>query len=213
LINFWLLIYFFNKNILSLEYIYISMNLIKFVKDLFTNKPFVVFIIVAAIVVFVMYIKKMGPFGNEESFEYFEDEPEEDFFEDEEEAYEDDNEIEGYEDVAEQKKVPATKDATLAKGLAPRKQLKPDQLLPKDNEAGAWSKVNPKGKGSLAFKNFIDAGYHLGINTVGQSLRNANLQIRSEPANPQVPVSIWQNSTISPDNNRRDFEVGCKSAQ
>ena len=143
---------------------------------------------------------------------------EEDFFDDEEEPemYEETepvDEIEGYEDVAEQKKVPATKDETLQKGLEARKQLKPEQLLPKDNEAGAWSKVNPKGKGSLAFKNFIDAGYHLGINTVGQSLRNANLQIRSEPSNPQVPVSIWQNSTISPDANRRDFEVGCKSTQ
>ena len=50
----------------------------------------------------------------------------------------------------------------------------------------------------------------MGINTVGQSLRNANLQIRSEPANPQVPVSIWLNSTIGPDTNRRDFSIGCK---
>ena len=50
----------------------------------------------------------------------------------------------------------------------------------------------------------------MGINTVGQSLRNANLQIRSEPANPQVPVSIWLNSTIGPATNRRDFSIGCK---
>ena len=113
--------------------------------------------------------------------------------------------------VAEKPVAEAQKDKTLAEGIAARKQLKAEELLPKDSDANAWAKVNPKGKGSLAFKNFIEAGYHLGINTVGQSLRNANLQIRSEPANPQVPVSIWMNSTISPDSNRRDFEVGCKS--
>ena len=120
--------------------------------------------------------------------------------------------VEPFEEVAEEKPVAeAQKDKTLAEGIAARKQLKAAELLPKDGEANAWAKVNPKGKGSLAFKNFIEAGYHLGINTVGQSLRNANLQIRSEPSNPQVPVSIWMNSTISPDSNRRDFEVGCKS--
>ncbi len=189
---------------------------VKTIKD---NKYIVLAVIVLALVGVALW-QKWGPFKNVDLFEEdYEDQiEEEDFFDDEdEEPFEEDvepvDEIEGYEDVAEQKKVPATKDATLQKGLEARKQLKPEQLLPKDNEAGAWSKVNPKGKGSLAFKNFIDAGYHLGINTVGQSLRNANLQIRSEPANPQVPVSIWQNSTISPDNNRRDFEVGCKSAQ
>ena len=193
------------------------MSFVEQIKNLFKNK-YVLLLIVIAVTVVVMYTQKLGPFKdehfeNEDNEEEYEDQIDEDFFEDEEEPFEQDEIIEAYEDVAEQKKVPATKDATLAKGLAARKQLKPKQLLPKDNEAGAWSKVNPKGKGSLAFKNFIDAGYHLGINTVGQSLRNANLQIRSEPANPQVPVSIWQNSTISPDNNRRDFEVGCKSAQ
>ena len=121
--------------------------------------------------------------------------------------------VEPFAEVAETEKPVAEtqKDKTLAEGIAARKQLKAAELLPKDGEANAWAKVNPKGKGSLAFKNFIEAGYHLGINTVGQSLRNANLQIRSEPANPQVPVSIWMNSTISPDANRRDFEVGCKS--
>lgn len=187
---------------------------VKTIKD---NKYIILAVIVLALVG-VAFWAKMGPFKDMELFEEdYEDQiEEEDFFddEDEEEPFDvEQDEIEGYEDVAEQKKVPATKDATLQKGLEARKQLKPEQLLPKDNEAGAWSKVNPKGKGSLAFKNFIDAGYHLGINTVGQSLRNANLQIRSEPSNPQVPVSIWQNSTISPDSNRRDFEVGCKSAQ
>ena len=47
----------------------------------------------------------------------------------------------------------------------------------------------------------------MGIDTVGTSLRNANLQIRSEPANPQVKVSPWQQTTIEPDTNRRPLEI------
>ena len=39
-------------------------------------------------------------------------------------------------------------------------------------------------------------------------MRNPNLQIRSEPANPQVKVSPWLQSTIEPDSNRRPLEIG-----
>jgi hypothetical protein len=56
--------------------------------------------------------------------------------------------------------------------------------------------------------NFLTAGYHIGINTVGQTLRNANRQLRSEPLNPQVPVSPWLQTTIEPDTNRRPLEIG-----
>ena len=56
--------------------------------------------------------------------------------------------------------------------------------------------------------NLLDAGSHIGINSVGQSLRNANRQLRSEPPNPQVNVSPWMNTTISPDLPRRPLEVG-----
>ena len=55
----------------------------------------------------------------------------------------------------------------------------------------------------------LSAGYHRGINTVGNSLRNANLQLRSEPANPQTKVSPWMNSTIEPDLMRTPLELGC----
>ena len=89
-------------------------------------------------------------------------------------------------------------------------EAKPEDLLPKDEESSEWAKVNPMGKGSLEFKNFIEAGYHYGVDTQTSSLRNANLQLRSEPANPQVPVSIWQNSTILPSDaaNRKALEIG-----
>ena len=92
-------------------------------------------------------------------------------------------------------------------GCPTNQQLTPDDLLPKD-ESSAWAQMHPTGSGTLASKNFLQAGQHVGIDTVGQTLRNANLQIRSEPANPRLMVSPWLNSTIEADTNRRPFELG-----
>ena len=59
------------------------------------------------------------------------------------------------------------------------------------------------GEGILKGVNFLDAGFHVGVNTVGQSLRNANLNLRAEPPNPRVQVSPWMNTTIDEDLTRR----------
>ena len=91
-------------------------------------------------------------------------------------------------------------------GCYPRDQLTPAELLPKDPNS-VWAQQNPMGNGSLKGKNFLSAGALIGVNTVGQSLRNANYQLRSEPPNPQMPVSIFNQSTIEPDVNRRALEI------
>jgi hypothetical protein len=84
----------------------------------------------------------------------------------------------------------------------------PADLLPKDTNS-QWSALNPSGKGELSNINLLKAGYHIGIDTVGQSLRNANLQLRSDPPNPQLGnVSIWNQSTITPDLMRPPLEIG-----
>lgn len=92
-------------------------------------------------------------------------------------------------------------------GCYPRDQLTPSELLPGDMNS-IWAEQNPMGPGSLKGKNFLSAGALIGVNTVGQSLRNANLQVRSEPPNPQVSVSIFNQSTISPDISHRPLEIG-----
>jgi hypothetical protein len=92
-------------------------------------------------------------------------------------------------------------------GCVPKEQLSPEELLPQSNSS-EWAKVNPQGTGTLKDKNFLQAGYHVGINTVGQTLRNANMQLRSDPPNPQMAVSPWLQSTISPDMNRKAMEIG-----
>ena len=83
----------------------------------------------------------------------------------------------------------------------------PAELLPKDTNS-QWAQLNPSGKGELANINLLKAGYHIGIDTVGQTLRNANLQIRSEPPNPQLNVGPWNQSSIEPDFMRVPLELG-----
>ena len=83
----------------------------------------------------------------------------------------------------------------------------PSELLPKSSN-NQFSQLNPVGEGDLKNVNLLKAGHHIGINTVGQSLRNANLQLRSEPANPQVNVGPWMNTTMEPDTLRTPLELG-----
>jgi hypothetical protein len=87
----------------------------------------------------------------------------------------------------------------------PKNQLSPQELLPNDPNS-KWAQVNPMGQGDISGKNFLSAGALIGVNTVGQSMRNANLQLRSEPANPQVQVGPWMQSTIEPDMQRRPLD-------
>lgn len=92
----------------------------------------------------------------------------------------------------------------------PQDSLKPEDLLPQEQSKSIkeFNTAQPVGEGILQGVNLLSAGSHIGINTIGQSLRNANLQLRSEPPNPQVNVSPWMNTTINPDLPRRPLEVG-----
>ena len=90
-------------------------------------------------------------------------------------------------------------------GCYPREQLNPMELLPSDPNS-QWAQVNPTGAGDIQGKNFLSAGALMGINTIGSSMRNANLQLRSDPPCPQVAVSPWMNSTIEPDLTRKPLE-------
>lgn len=77
----------------------------------------------------------------------------------------------------------------------PRERLTSDDLLPQDANS-KWAKVNPISAGEIGDKNFLTAGYHIGINTsIG---RNNSLDLRHEPLAPQIPVSPWGISTIVP---------------
>lgn len=83
----------------------------------------------------------------------------------------------------------------------------PSQLLPQDTNS-QWSQTNPMGQGNLANVNLLKAGEHIGINTIGGSLKNPNLQLRSEPTVPRSDnTGIWNQSTYEADTMRLPFEI------
>ena len=87
----------------------------------------------------------------------------------------------------------------------PKDQLMSSDLLPRD---GAFEASNPKGQGQLSNRNFFESGYHAGLNTQSNSLRNGNQQLRSDPLIPRKDVGPWLQSTYEADTNRREFEIG-----
>lgn len=91
----------------------------------------------------------------------------------------------------------------------PKDRLTTEDLLPKDAANTQWAQSNPAGQGSVEDGNLLTAGHHMGINTVGTSLRNANMQLRSDPPIPKIHnLSPWNNTTIEYDSNRRPLEIG-----
>ena len=90
----------------------------------------------------------------------------------------------------------------------PKDRLTADDLLPKNAANSRWAELNPAGQGDVKDQNFLQAGYHVGLNTTMGSMKNANLQFRSEMPNPKSIVSPWLNSTYEPDVSRRPLEIG-----
>ena len=81
-------------------------------------------------------------------------------------------------------------------------------LLPKNGDGATNGEWNVSTPGSLENKNFLEAGHHFGVDTVGSSHKNANLQLRSEPIIPRkTDVSPFLNSSIMPEDHRRRFEI------
>lgn len=96
----------------------------------------------------------------------------------------------------------------IASDCAPRDKNTVEDLLPKDAANSKWAQANPAGQGSVSDKNFLNAGFLAGINTVGQSMKNPNYQLRSDPPIEKINVGPWQQSTIEFDVSRRFFEIG-----
>ena len=115
-------------------------------------------------------------------------------------------------DIASAQYAPVTDQSRETHGLPPTCQgapvADPSELLPKDQN-NEWARLNPNGEKDFEKINLLKAGYHHGIDTIGSTLRNPNLQLRSEPPNPVDKVSPWMNSTIEPDLMRTPLELGC----
>ena len=86
----------------------------------------------------------------------------------------------------------------------------PVDLLPKDVNT-QWASLNNLNGSNINMPDLLQAGVHIGLDTIGQSLRNANLQERSDPIIPMVDTGPWHKSTIEPDYGRVPLEIGdCK---
>jgi hypothetical protein len=97
-----------------------------------------------------------------------------------------------------------------APGYSAQSVASPQDLLPKDQNS-QWAALNPVAQGNIAAPDLLQAGYHIGLDTIGQTLRNANLQERSDPIIPKSAVGPWNQSTIEPDLGRVPLELGAGS--
>ena len=88
----------------------------------------------------------------------------------------------------------------------------PASLLPSDSNS-EWAALNPGAVNGneVAMPDLLQAGHHIGLDTIGKSLRNANLQLRSDPAISKADVGPWHQSTIEADANRAPLEIGASS--
>ncbi len=79
-------------------------------------------------------------------------------------------------------------------------------LLPKNDNVVSTDGFEFAPKVDMQNMNFLNSEAVIGVDTQTSSLRNANVQLRSEPPNPRTEVSPWLNSTIEPDLTRRPLE-------
>ena len=83
-------------------------------------------------------------------------------------------------------------------------------MLPSD-ENSQWAALNPSTQTRvMVLPDLLKAGQHIGVDTVGQSLRNANLQLRSDPVITKADSGPWNQSTIEGYFNRVPLELGSK---
>jgi hypothetical protein len=102
---------------------------------------------------------------------------------------------------------------TLTSGYALQPLANPSDLLPVDNNAAWGGPLNSTfmNQGNIVMPDLLQAGYHIGLDTIGQTLRNANYQERSDPIIPKTDGWGIYQSTIEPDLGRRPLEFGdCK---
>jgi hypothetical protein len=102
----------------------------------------------------------------------------------------------------------AAQNVVQPKAGAAKDVANPSELLPASGGT-SWAKLNPNADtNKVIIPDLLEAGYHIGLDTIGQTLKNPNLQERSEPIIPKQAVSPWNNSSYEPDIARVPLEIG-----
>lgn len=102
---------------------------------------------------------------------------------------------------------PVSNAAPAPSGYVQQPVANPSDLLPKDANS-QWGDLNALAPSNIATPDLLQAGYHIGLDTIGQTLKNANYQLRSDPIIQKANVGPWMNSTIEPDYGRVPLEIG-----
>jgi hypothetical protein len=103
---------------------------------------------------------------------------------------------------------PSLRNTAAQNMVQPKNVAQPGDLLPQDG-GSSWAKLNPNANiNQVVIPDLLEAGYHIGLDTIGQTMKNPNLQERSEPIIPKQAVSPWNNSSFEPDIARVPLEIG-----
>lgn len=95
----------------------------------------------------------------------------------------------------------------VSSGYSVQQVANPSELLPNDSNS-QWATLNPSSQNNPQTPDLLQAGYHIGLDTVGQTMKNPNLQLRSDPIIDKKEVGPWNMSTVEPDLLRQPLEVG-----
>ncbi len=116
--------------------------------------------------------------------------------------------FEGQEDgTPEMKQTEEPKMVEETAGYATKPVASAVDLLPND-ENSKWGELNEGlNSGGVQSADLLEAGHHIGLDSVAQTNKIANLQIRSDPFVEKVNVGPWNNSTIDAKQPRIGFEL------
>jgi hypothetical protein len=85
--------------------------------------------------------------------------------------------------------------ASTAPGFSSQQVANPSELLPSDANS-QWASLNPVNQSNPQMPDMLQAGYHIGLDTIGQTMKNANLQLRPDPVIEKKDTGPWNQSTI-----------------
>ncbi len=98
--------------------------------------------------------------------------------------------------------------ATTVSGGGRRDTVQPADLLPPDLNS-QWSQDNNLSSLSgMRMPNIMTPEFLSGTNTIGQSLKNPNLQLRADPVIQRVNTGPWNQPTIDNDAIRVSLDIG-----
>lgn len=80
-------------------------------------------------------------------------------------------------------------------GYTSQQVANPSELLPSDANS-QWASLNPVNQSNPQMPDMLQAGYHIGLDTIGQTMKNANLQLRPDPVIEKKDIGPWNQSTI-----------------